>query len=121
MGRWFWGGLGLAAVAALSFAVGLIAGELHANYMTKLSLFRRERTVIRQVLAGDPAWRHIHLEFTTPHGTAYLHGSVPTQADLDRLRTRVEHAVGAAESEDRFSLIGVGPPDPSIDPAGREP
>ena len=90
--------LGLSTAAAL--LVGLLLGEGRAYH----ARYREERQAIAPLLTEDPAFGNVRLEEYSGGGV-YLHGEVPTPADLEHLRTAVALAVGQQRS--RRVLSGV--------------
>jgi hypothetical protein len=94
--------LALGFCAGSGFILGLLRGVGSAYHRQYLE----EREALAPVLAGDPAFAGVEIrEFSG--GGAYLSGEVPTAADLDRLRVKVEHAIGARRAREALTAVGV--------------
>jgi hypothetical protein len=116
-----------AAVATLAILVGLAIGGsvgwFAGRFVTVLKVadeqYDRDTALAWPVLSGDPAFRHLG-PLNYPVGGFCLAGSVPTEADYDRLRAemirlfgepRVDHILNDVRVEEPNPKQGGGPPE----------
>lgn len=82
--------------------MGLLGGEGRAYQRRYLE----EREALTPVLAGDPAFAAVEIHKYSAGGV-YLTGDVPNAADLGRLRSNVEQAIGARRANAALSSVAV--------------
>jgi hypothetical protein len=98
----------LGALVALGFCflcglvIGLVAGNSEAYHRRYLE----ERAVIAPIVADDPAFARVSVEELSSGGI-YLVGEVSTPEDLERLRGRVEQAIGELRVRDAMRAVDV--------------
>jgi hypothetical protein len=93
---------GLGFCSCCGLAVGWLGGTLQIYRM----MFVEERAAVEPILESDVAFRDVTLHERS-NGGIYLIGVVPTEPDLDRLRARVERALGERRGKEVMSAVGV--------------
>jgi hypothetical protein len=96
------------AAAGLIFGCGLLVGGIICEGRAYTARFLEEQEAVAPILAADPAFAHVTL-IARSSGGIDLGGTVPTQADLDRLRSQVARALGEPRSRVVTLAVMVAP------------
>jgi hypothetical protein len=83
------------------FDLEAIAGETGAHHRQYLG----EREAVTKALAGDPAFESIEIHEYSGGGI-WLTGDVLKPEDRERLRERVERAIGATRAKEALGSLG---------------
>lgn len=101
-----WAIFAFLAGAILGCAVGVFLGGLASEQSAYSKQYREERQDIEPLLERDAAFREIRCSQRSNGGVS-LSGSVPTQADWDRLRELPVRAFGERRAEKLMSGLRV--------------
>lgn len=92
---WAGGYIGCAAILStvLGGAIGFGFGLLYAEGQAKMQKYLDEREAVEPIIASDPAFRELKT-LARSIGGIELIGTVPQQADHERLRNRLVQLFG---------------------------
>jgi hypothetical protein len=86
--------------------VGFAFGRLSAEGGAYNKQYHEERVLIEPLLATDPAFSKVQCSARSNGGVALV-GTVPTQADRDRLREWIVRFVGEKRADEIVLAVGV--------------
>lgn len=91
----------------LVFSTGLLVGYMRGLSQERVSRYDGESNVLTPVLRSNPGYLRVEIYMYTGDGIALLAGTLDTQAEYDRLRSRVVKLLGESRIDERFGGLSV--------------
>jgi hypothetical protein len=98
--------LALGVIFGCGLATGFVAGMQGASLRAYHTRYLEEREAVEPLLRADPTFAGVEL-CERSNGGIYLLGDVPTQSDLERLRSLVTRALGEPRSREALQSVSV--------------